>query len=68
MDEPKTNRITRATSRTCVKRIALQYAKDTRHQPFKQVSAQFLDIIEAMTMSAIRRRVDAQPSRGVTLT
>lgn len=66
--EHNVSRITKATSATCVKRIALQYAKDTRHQPFTRVSADFLDDVEARTMAYIRSKVDGQPSKGKTLT
>jgi hypothetical protein len=61
-------KIRSATSRSRVKQIALQYAQDTRHQPFTRVGASFLDDIEAQTMALIRRKVDAHPSKGVTLT
>lgn len=67
MPEEKITRQIRATSRACVKRIALQYAQDTRHQPFTRVSADFLDDVEANTCNYIRRKVDANPSKGVTL-
>jgi hypothetical protein len=58
----------RATSRACVKKLALRYAKDTKFHPFTRVSADFLDAIEVHTMRLIRQRVDQQPSKGVTLT
>lgn len=64
----KITRQIKATSRACVKRIALQYAKDTKYHPFKRVSASFLDDVEACAMSIIRRKVDNCPSKGVTLT
>ena len=59
---------TRATARNCVKKIALEYAKAKRYHKFTQVSASFLDAVEANAMAFIRNRVEKHPSRGKTLT
>lgn len=60
--------LTRATSPTHVKRLALAYAKATRSHPFERVSSSFLLAVEATTRAFILDRVKRHPSKGKTLT
>lgn len=54
-------------NRAAVKRMALQFAADTRAQKFTRVSKSFLDDAEAALNAHIRAKVAAMPSKGVTL-
>jgi hypothetical protein len=67
MSEEKLPRLTRATSPTHVKKIALQYARAKRAHPFKRVSETFLNAVEANSRAFILNRVEKHPSKGVTL-
>lgn len=69
IQKDKPYRPKRATSRTLVKQIALQFAKDTRpFWPVTRVSGEFLEAVEAATMAFIRHRVSSHPTKGQTLT
>lgn len=71
MSDPGGPKKTRAQAsvinRTEVRRRILQFAKDTRHHPFKRVSAETLQGIEAMVEARIRDLVGRAPSKGATL-
>jgi hypothetical protein len=66
-DGEKIRRQTRATSTACVRRIALNYAADTKYHSFRRVSSSFLAAVEAHAIAFIKDRVNRHPSRGVTL-
>jgi hypothetical protein len=69
MAEPKERKkALRATSRSCVKRIALSYAQATRYKKFERVSNSFLEAVEINAINFIKNRINKHPSRGKTLT
>lgn len=49
------------------RRYALTIAKDTRHQPFTRVSAEFLDRLDAHIRRFIKIEIAEQPSKGRTI-
>jgi hypothetical protein len=66
--DQKLPRLTRATSPTHVRKIALEYAKAKRSHVFKRVGEDFLNAVEANARAFILSRVERHPSKGVTLT
>lgn len=60
-----------AMTHAAIRQMALDYAKETRHHPFRRVSQQFVLDIERLARlaatQAIKNRVDCAPSKGVTL-
>jgi hypothetical protein len=66
-DGVKIRRMTRATSPACVRRIALNYAADTRYHKFNRVSSSFLEAVEVNALNFIKDRINRHPGRGVTL-
>jgi hypothetical protein len=66
-DGVKIRRMTRATSPACVRRIALNYAADTKYHSFRRVASSFLEAVEINALNFIKDRINRHPSRGVTL-
>jgi hypothetical protein len=63
----KVSRALKATSKTHVRRIALNYAAAHRSHRFTRVSDDFLTAIEIAALKFITDRIDRHPSRGQTL-
>jgi len=63
----RARKATRATSRECVKRIALNYAQATRAHKFDRVSNEFLEAVEINAINFIKDRINRHPSKGQTL-
>lgn len=57
----------KATSKSHVRRIALNYATGARAHKFERVSDEFLASVESNAINFIKDRVNRHPSKGVTL-
>jgi hypothetical protein len=63
----KVSRALKATSKSHIRRIALNYAAAHRAHRFTRVSDDFLTAVEMNALQFISDRINRHPSRGVTL-